>query len=164
MMIEITPVKASDLPQIMAIEKAGFSSAEAGSEAAYRERIDRLASTFLVARDQAVVLGFIVGPASGARYVEDGMFEKTPTNLPRGGHQLVLTLAVSPLARHQRIGSQLLQVLEQQARKLGRKSMSLTCLEKLVPFYEQNGFVNQGVAASTHADETWYNLEKVWES
>ena len=29
--MEITPVKMLDLPQIMAIEKSGFSEAEAGS-------------------------------------------------------------------------------------------------------------------------------------
>ncbi len=109
--MEITPVKMTDLPQIMAIEKAGFSEAEAGSEAAYRERIEKLGETFLVARDDAVVLGFIVGPAVGARYIQDEMFVTTPTNLPRGGHQLVFTLAVSPLARHQQIGSQLLTCL-----------------------------------------------------
>lgn len=160
--MEITPVKMTDLPQIMAIEKAGFSEAEAGSEAAYRERIEKLGETFLVARDDAVVLGFIVGPAVGARYIQDEMFVTTPTNLPRGGHQLVFTLAVSPLARHQQIGSQLLTALAENAQAHGRTSMSLTCLERLVPFYEQNGFVNQGVAESTHAGETWYNLEKVW--
>ncbi|CAM3218874.1 GNAT family N-acetyltransferase [Lactiplantibacillus plajomi] len=161
--MEITPVKLTDLPQIMAIEKAGFSSAEAGTEAAYRERIAKLGETFLVARDRAVVLGFIVGPATGARYIADEMFTTTPTNLERGGHQLVFTLAVSPLARHQRVGSQLLAALEADARAKGRLSMSLTCLERLVPFYERNGFVNQGVAESQHAGETWYNLEKVWD-
>lgn len=161
--MEITPVKMTDLPQIMAIEKAGFSEAEAGSEAAYRERIEKLGETFLVARDDAVVLGFIVGPAVGVRYIQDEMFVTTPTNLPRGGHQLVFTLAVSPLARHQQIGSQLLTALAENAQAHGRTSMSLTCLERLVPFYEQNGFVNQGVAESTHAGETWYNLEKVWD-
>lgn len=62
--MEITPVKMLDLPQIMAIEKSGFSEAEAGSEAAYRERIEKLADTFLVARDGAVVLGFIVDQLS----------------------------------------------------------------------------------------------------
>lgn len=161
--MQITPVKMTDLPQIMAIEKAGFSSAEAGSEAAYRERIQKLGDTFLVARDQAVVLGFIVGPATGARYIKDEMFETTPENLERGGHQLVFTLAVSPLTRHQHIGSQLLAALEQDARKKGRQSMALTCLERLIPFYERNGFINRGVAESSHAGETWYNLEKVWD-
>ncbi len=161
--MQITTVKATDLSQIMAIEKAGFSPAEAGSEAAYQERIAKLGTTFLVARDHAVILGFIVGPATTARYIQDEMFAATPTNLERGGHQLVFTLAVSPLARHQQVGSQLLAALEADAKAKGRTSMSLTCLERLVPFYERNGFTNQGVAESSHAGETWYNLEKVWE-
>ena len=47
--MQITPVKVTDLPQIMTIERAGFSDAEAGSQAAYQERIQKLGSTFLVA-------------------------------------------------------------------------------------------------------------------
>ncbi|MFC6200986.1 GNAT family N-acetyltransferase [Lactiplantibacillus nangangensis] len=161
--MEITPVRPTDLPQLLAIEKAGFSVAEAGSEAAYRERIEKLATTFLVAREGDMILGFIVGPAVKARYIEDEMFAKTPTNLVRGGHQLVFTLAVSPLARHQKIGSQLLAALEQVARQAQRTSVALTCLARLVPFYEQNGYQNQGVADSSHAGETWFNMEKVLE-
>lgn len=158
--MQITPVKMSDLPQIMAIEKAGFSADEAGSEAAYQERITKLPDTFLVARDEAVILGFIVGPAVPQRYIEDAMYDQTPTNLERGGHQLVFTVAVSPLARKQHVGSQLLTALENDARAKSRTSMALTCLERLVPFYEANGYTNQGVADSSHAGETWYNLEK----
>jgi len=161
--MEITPVKMTDLPQIMAIEKAGFSEDEAGSEAAYQERIEKLQDTFLVARDGTIVLGFIVGPAVKERYIEDEMFATTPTNLAQGGHQLVFTLAVSPLVRKQHIGSQLLAALATAAQEKGRTSLSLTCLARLVPFYERNGFTNQGVAASEHAGETWYNLEKVWD-
>lgn len=161
--MKITPVKMTDLAQVMAIEQAGFSAAEAGSEAAYRERIEKLADTFLVARDGETVLGFIVGPAVAARFIEDEMFATTPTNLAHGGHQLVFTLAVSPLARHQKIGSQLLTALEAVARKAQRESLSLTCLARLIPFYESNGYQNQGVAESSHAGETWYNLEKTLE-
>lgn len=160
--MQITPVKMTDLPQIMAIEKAGFSEEEAGSETVYQDRITKLHDTFLVARDGAIVTGFIVGPAVVQRYIEDAMYAATPANLPTGGHQLVFTLAVSPLVRHQHVGSQLLAALESTAKQRGRTSMALTCLEALVPFYERNGFKNQGIAASSHAGETWYNLEKVW--
>lgn len=160
--MQITPVRADDLDQIMVIETAGFSSAEAGSRSAYQERMTKLATTFLVARDGATVLGFIVGPAVAQRYIQDEMYVVTPTNLEQGGHQLVFTVAVSPAAQGQHVGSRLLTALEERARQAGRTSMALTCLDRLVPFYERNGFINQGVAASSHAGETWYNLEKVW--
>ncbi|AVK64311.1 GNAT family N-acetyltransferase [Lactobacillus sp. CBA3606] len=161
--MEITPVRSTDLPQILAIEAAGFTTAEQGTALAYRERMTKLATTFLVARTADTVLGFIVGPAVTARYIEDDMYTVTPTNLVQGGHQLVFTLAVAPTAQHQHVGSQLLTALATVAQQAGRTSMALTCLARLIPFYEQNGFKNQGVAASTHAGETWYNLEKTWE-
>jgi hypothetical protein len=30
----------------------------------------------------------------------------------------------------------------------------------LIPFYEKNGYVNQGVAESQHAGVQWFNMSK----
>ena len=159
-MIKITRVTMDDLPAVVQIERAGFSPAEAGSPAAFKERISKLAATFLVARDGDRVVGFIVGPAVNAKFVADEMYTQTPTNLVTGGHQLVLSIAVAPAYRGQGVGSQLLTALEREARAAGRQTMSLDSLAKNVPFYTYNGFVKVGVAASSHAGETWYNLVK----
>jgi hypothetical protein len=51
--------------------------------------------------------------------------------------------------------------MEDNAKKARRESISLTSLEKNLPFYLKNGFKNLGVADSEHAGETWYNLVKV---
>ncbi|MBT9672302.1 GNAT family N-acetyltransferase [Secundilactobacillus kimchicus] len=159
--MKIEQVKPADLKRIVAIEKTGFSPEEAGSEAAFQQRIRQLATTFLVARDSAgVVQGFIVGPAVAEPFVLDWMYEMTPQNLETGGHQLVLSLAVSPAAQGQHIGSDLLAALTVVAQRANRQTLSLTCLDRLVAFYEKNGFENCGVAESDHADEVWYNMVK----
>lgn len=159
--MKIESVTPSDLDQIVAIEQAGFTPEEAGTPAAFKVRIDNLADSFLVARDdQGTVQGFIVGPVDASPYVLDDMYATSKPNQPTGCNQLVLSLAVAPSAQHQHLGSQLLAALEDVAKKAQRETISLTCLDRLVPFYEQNGFHNDGVADSDHAGEIWYNLVK----
>lgn len=34
----------------------------------------------------------------------------------------------------------------------------LTCKERLIPYYERFGFRNEGLSASTHGGETWYQM------
>lgn len=158
--MEIINVTIEDLPEILRIEHLGFTAEEAGTEEQYRDRIQKLADTFLVAKMDQKVVGFVVGPATKEEYVEDWMYEHTPENLTEGGHQIIFTIAVDPEYRGHNIGSKLLDAIEGNARKAKRLSISLTSLERNVPFYLKNGFVNEGVADSEHADEVWYNLVK----
>lgn len=161
--MEITQVTPADLPAILRIERLGFTPEEAGTEAQYRDRIQKLSETFLVARMDQKVVGFIVGPATKEKYVEDWMYEKTPANLAKGGNQIIFTIAVDPEYRGHSIGSKLLDAMEENAQKHQRESISLTSLDRNVPFYLKNGFENVGVADSEHANETWYNLVKKME-
>lgn len=159
--MEITKVTLKDLPEIVRIENLGFTAEEAGTKEQYQDRIEKLQDTFLVARIDEQVAGFVVGPAVKEKFVEDWMYENTPKNLPTGGNQIIFTIAVDPNFRGHSIGSKLLKAMEDNAKKAQRESISLTSLEKNLPFYLKNGFKNLGVADSEHAGETWYNLVKV---
>lgn len=159
--MEITKATLKDLPEIIRIENLGFTPEEAGTKEQYQDRIEKLQDTFLVARIDEQVAGFVVGPAVKEKFVEDWMYENTPKNLPTGGNQIIFTIAVDPNFRGHSIGSKLLKAMEDNARKAQRESISLTSLEKNLPFYLKNGFKNLGVADSEHAGETWYNLVKI---
>ena len=76
-------------------------------------------------------------------------------------NDLALTRPKLELLRGQGIGSSLLQAIEKQAIQNQRHHIALTCLLDRVPFYEKNGYVNQGIAASAHAGEVWYNMTKL---
>ncbi|KRN99311.1 GNAT family N-acetyltransferase [Companilactobacillus kimchiensis] len=160
--MEFERVTLNDLDAIMAIEQAGFNAAEAGSRASYQDRILNLGSNFIVAKDDAGnILGFVCGPAVNDRFVSDEMYENISSNRESGGHQMILTIAISPRFRGQGIGSKLLQQFEKQARQLKRTSIALTCLLDRVPFYEKNGYQNIGISDSIHGNEIWYNMEKI---
>ncbi|WP_096817092.1 GNAT family N-acetyltransferase [Lactococcus fujiensis] len=157
-MIEIAEAKLSELTEIMAIENEGFSQSEAATPKAMKERIEKISDTFLVASEKGQVLGYIVGPAYHRRYIDDDLFEKVEPNHEMDTTQTILSLATADFARKRGIATQLLKALEKVARKQNRAIISLTCLEKLIPFYEAHGYQNEGIAESIHGGEKWYNM------
>lgn len=159
MTFQYQAAQADDLDEIMFIEHSGFTPAEAAARTSMAERIDQISDTFLVAKDDAGhVVGFIVGPADNRRYIDDALFEKTLPNHTDDQYQTVLSLATHPDYRGRGIAGQLLDHLAQVATQQHRSAITLTCLERLVPFYEKHGYQNEGVSASAHAGEVWYNM------
>lgn len=157
--MKITNAKSADIDEIMTIENSGFTTDEAATEPAMAERIEVINDTFLVAYgDEGEVQGYVVGPVVRQRYLTDDLFEKVVNNPEKGGFQSVLSLAVSPAAQHQQIGSKLMERLIDDTRIAKRDGITLTCLGRLVPFYELNGFTDEGLSDSTHGGEVWHNM------
>ncbi|GAT18199.1 GNAT family acetyltransferase [Secundilactobacillus silagincola] len=159
-MFKFQPAKPNQLDAIMTIENQGFTPDEAASRTSMAQRIEQISDTFIVASQGSQVLGYAVGPASNERYLTDDLYDHLTTNNSTDRYQTVLSLAVAKDARGKGLGSKLLTKLADVARIQNREAITLTCLAKLVPFYERNGYVNEGVSASTHAGETWYNMIK----
>lgn len=144
----------------MTIEQAGFTPDEAATQAAMQARIQAYPDTFIVAVVESHLAGYVVGPAIKARYLADDLFEQAVANPLDAPYQAVLSLAVAMNMRNHGVGAALLQQLATVATAQKRQAITLTCLARLVPFYEANGYVNEGESESTHAGEVWYNLVK----
>lgn len=159
MNLHFEPARLTELSEIMFIENASFSRAEAATKTAMQERIKLYPETFIVAKNgQEQVVGYIVGPAFNQRYLADALFDQSRSNRPQDRYQTVLSLAVHPDFRGQGAASQLLTELAKVAKAQGRIAITLTCLASLVPFYELNGYQNEGISTSSHAGEIWYNM------
>lgn len=149
----------ADLTEIMTIEHSGFSADEAATTEAMCDRIRLYPDTFIVARTATGhIAGYIVGPTFDQRYLTDDLYTKSTANNPDDPYQTVLSLVVSPDYRRHGLGGQLLDQLAKVARLQNRQAVTLTCLKKRVPFYEHHGYQNEGVSASDHAGEIWYNM------
>lgn len=71
---------------------------------------------------------------------------------------MVFGLDVLPEYQHQGIAQQLMRAYIAAGRNMAKKSIILTCKEKLIPFYQQFGYVCTGISASTHGGATWYDM------
>ena len=161
MNINFSAPRPEDINELIFIENSGFTPEEAATEEAMLERIAVIPDSFIVARDdQRKIIGYVVGPVLNQRYITDDLFENTMPNPSTGGFQSILSLAVHPDYRGKGIAPQLLGELERNCVKSKRKGITLTCLDYLVPFYEANGYQNEGESDSVHAGLVWFNLVK----
>lgn len=159
-MINIRNVKPEDLPAIFEVETQCFDLAEAATKEAIEKRIHMIPDSFYVAEEDGVLMGYVNGPVIESAYITDDLFSQIKANPSMGGHQSVLGLAFSPKYRKRGIAAALLAHLEKVARMTIRRTITLTCKENLLAFYEKQGYFNAGISDSVHGGVTWYNMIK----
>ncbi|MFS0863807.1 GNAT family N-acetyltransferase [Fredinandcohnia sp. 179-A 10B2 NHS] len=160
-MLMIRNVNMNDLPTLIRIEHLCFSKEEAASEEAFVNRIQKITDSFFVAEKNDKVIGFVNGPVIENKYITDNLFRDVNTNKATGGHQSILGLAVSPNYQKQGVASALLTHIEKISKTKQRQTITLTCKEELVTFYERNGYQNEGISNSVHGGEVWFNMVKI---
>lgn len=144
--ITIRQAALSDLDEMLAIEEANFSSEEAVSRQSLEECIRKSAGTFLVARDENQLVGYVLG----------ALVSETHT-------QVLLNLEIKRLTIHpdhcgQGLGTLLLASLKQVAVEGGVKCLRLTCPDDFLSYFEMNGFVEEEVPESQYASSSEWNL------
>lgn len=159
-MFTIRNVSPEDIGQLVVIENLCFTKAEAATKEAFERRIETISDTFLVAEENGELVGLINGPVISKQYIYDDLFSNIQQNPKQGGHQTILGLAVLPTHQKRGIAKALLSQLEKIAVAHHRKSVTLTCLERLTTFYEPLGYSNRGLSTSSHGGETWFNMSK----
>ncbi|RSI63690.1 GNAT family N-acetyltransferase [Streptococcus oralis] len=142
--ITIGRATLSDLEEIVAIEEANFSSEEAVSRQSLEECIRKSAGTFLVARDENQLVGYVLGESQSLH----------PTWIE------IRSLAIHPDHRGQGLGTLLLASLKQVAVEGGVKCLRLTCPDDLLSYFEMNGFVEEGVPENHYGSGSGWQL--IW--
>ncbi|GGB09968.1 GNAT family N-acetyltransferase [Macrococcus hajekii] len=158
-MYKFRTANINDLHQIAALEQESFIPEVADTEGAFKERIDKISDTFIVAEKEGDIAGYINGPVIEQPYITDDLFKKIP-DTRTGDYLCVLGLAVSRRHQRQGLAGQLIDRFTALAEGLKLKAITLTCTEDLVPFYERYGFKSHGPSASQHGGEQWFNMIK----
>ena len=146
--ITIRQATLSDLKEILVIEEANFSSEEAVSRQSLEECIRKSAGTFLVARDENQLVGYVLGALVSRSYTQ------TSLNLE------IKRVAIHPDHRGQGLGTLLLATLKQVAVEEGVKCLRLTCPDDFLSYFEMNGFVEEEVPEVLYASSSEWNL--IW--
>ena len=150
----IRRVTMDDLEEVVNLESAAFKMTKEQTKNDMMGRIENYPDTFLVAQEDGKVIGHIFGPAFNKRYIEDELYFNNHPNQKDDRYQMILSLAVLPAYRKQGIATKLIEALAQEARKQNRQAISLTCLPKLIKFYEKRGFHNEGKTSDDIPDPT----------
>lgn len=151
-------VRLADLDRVVEIERACFPAAEAATRESFKDRIETFPDSFLVAQADGILIGFINGCVTNSPVIYDELFHSARHHISDGKNLSVFGLDVIPSYRRQGIAAQLMNHFIQIAKNAGRKSVILTCKEKLIPYYESFGYINQGISKSTHGGAQWFDM------
>ena len=145
--IKIIQASKSDLAEIEALQASSFPAEKQQPSHILEESIRKCADTFLLARDENQLLGYVLG----------GPYPHNPKCLEI--HSLVIE------ADHQRqgLGTLLLAALKDAAVELEYKGIRLKSPDDLLSYFEMNGFIDVEVtdllyAASQGVSMIWFNL------
>ncbi len=158
MNVTIRPACTADLDVVAAIENACFPAAEAATRESLKERLAAFRHSFLIAEKEGRPVGFINGCVTAQRILTDDLYESTALHDDGAANMMVFGLDVVPKEQHQGIAAQLMQAYIALAQKRHKALITLTCKKRLIPFYEQFGYVCEGQSASTHGGVVWYNM------
>ena len=159
--IRIRQADLSDWEEILAIEQLNFPAAEAASSEVLKERIEQIPDTFLLAELNGQLAGYIVGLAVQSPYLIDDFFSKVSAN-PPAGFIAIQRLSVHPDFQRQGVGTLLIAALKETAVQQNRQGISLLCPDELIPYYEMNDFVHEGIADSSYGSAACSHM--VWEN
>ena len=145
--IKIIQASKSDLAEIEALQASSFPAEKQQPSHILEESIRKCADTFLLARDENQILGYVLG----------GPYPHNPQCLEI--HSLVIK------ADHQRqgLGTLLLAALKDAAVELEYRGIRLNSPDDLLSYFEMNGFIDVEVtdslyAASQGVSMIWFNL------
>ena len=146
--ITIGRATLSDLEEIVAIEESCLSSEEIVSYEFLEESIRKIADTFLVARDENQLVGYVLGA------------EVSETHTQALLNLEIKRVVIHPDHRRQGLGTLLLASLKQAAVEEGVKCLRLTCSDDLLFYFEMNGFIEEEVPEALYASSSEWNL--IW--
>ncbi len=154
----IRKVKPDDLDRIVQLEKICFPEAEAASRETFEYRISAFPESFYIAAEADEIIGMINGCVTDSPVIRDELFEPGGGHNPKGKNQAVFGLLVDPEHRKKGIAAALMRNFMDVAKQAGRDAVILTCKEHLISYYEDFGFVNNGVSKSVHGGAVWYDM------
>ena len=142
--IKVIQASKSDLTDIEALQSSSFPAVKQQPSHILEESIRKCADTFLLAKDENQLLGYVLG----------GPYPHNPQCLEI--HSLVID------ADHQRqgLGTLLLAALKEVAVELDYKAIRLESPDELLSYFEMNGFIDEEEATSLYATSQDYSM--IW--
>lgn len=157
--IVIFNAEISDIEELHEIEHLCFSGEKAATYEAFEYRLKNSQKWFFKATVDGKIVGLIDGACSNQKYITDDLYDKDGGFDENGENLLLFGLAVHPDYRHRGVAHKLMKHILQKAMENGKKRASLTCKEKLIPFYESFGYTNHGISESVKGNVESYDME-----
>lgn len=156
--MQIRQANMKDLDVIAELERLCFPAAEAASREAFENRLKVFGEHFWLLFERDQLIAMVNGMVTNIPLLSDAMFEDATMHDENSAWQMIFGVETHPDYRRMGYASMLLGRAICDSKLQGRKGLVLTCKKELIPFYEANGFENEGVSASVHGGAVWYDM------
>ena len=143
--IKIIQASKSDLAEVVALQASSFLTEKQQPSHILEESIRKSADTFLLARDENQLLGYVLG----------GPYPHNPKCLE------IHSLVIDTDHQRQGLGTLLLAALKEVAVEQDYKGIRLKSPDELLSYFEMNGFIDEETslyATSQCFSMIWFNL------
>ena len=142
--IKIIQASKSDLAEIEALQASSFPAEKQQPSHILEESIRKYADTFLLARDENQLLGYVLGSS----------YPHNPQCLE------IRSLVIKADHQRQGLGTLLLAVLKEVAVELDYKAIRLKSPDELLSYFEMNGFIDEEETESLYAVSQGFSM--IW--
>ena len=157
--MNIRTATIKDLEAVTSVEAECFPPAEAATREELAERLKYYADHFWLMFDGDKLIAFVDGFVTDEENLTDEMYAKAQLHNESGAWQMIFGVNTLPEYRKHGYAGQLLRRAIDDARQQHRKGLVLTCKERLLPYYAQFGFRDEGVSdKSTPAKVVWNQM------
>lgn len=158
MHMEITKAEFKDLKELHEIEQECFPEEQAASFDSMKQRLQVYPDHFWIMKDGEKIISFINGMCCDESDLSDEMYADASMHCENGEWQMLFGVCTRKQYRNNGYASELIRYCIAESKQKGRKGVVLTCLEHMIPFYENLGFVNEGISSSVHGNVRWYQM------
>ena len=151
-----------DIEAVTAVEAECFPASEAAGQDEFEKRLKSYGNHFWLMFEEGRLISFVDGFVTNEPDLTDEMFERADMHNESGDWQMIFGVNTIPTYRGKGCAGELIRRAVSDAKEQGRKGLVLTCKDRLVPYYEKFGFVNEGLSRSTHGDAVWYQMRLVF--
>lgn len=158
MTIKIENAIPENLNDIATLESVCFPPSEAASKESFKRRLSVFPESFFVAKHDEKIIGVVNGCITNSPVIYDAMYHDDKEHVVGGENQSIFGLLVHPDYQRKGIAAILLNHIIKVSIERDKKSVILTCKDKLIQYYEKFGFENKGVSKSSHGGAIWYDM------
>lgn len=154
----ITKATIKDLDEIANIEKICFPKKEAATKEQIEKRIKSYNDYFYILKENNEIISFINGIISNNKNLTDEMYENTSIHKKNEDWYFIFGVDTLPKYQHKGYAKKMMNYVIDDLKRQNKKGIVLTCKKELITFYEQFGYINEGISESIHGNVTWYQM------
>lgn len=147
-----------DLEQLVALENETFTETEAASRESIERRLNTHRETFWVLKKSGRIIAGINGITTNEKNLCDAMYTGEEFYDKKGRWLMIFGVSTLPEYQHNGYAAKVMREVIQEALRCKLEGIVLTCKDGLIPFYEQFGFVDEGISESEHGGVVWHQM------